>query len=560
MPETPSVTTSIEAAQAAERAGAWDEALARYEDARLELQAAGDPRRACEVLRWIGRVHRERGEFGAAKERYEASLAAAEASGLRDQMAAALNCLGILQQARGEMGEAEMLYWSARELAEEIADHRLAAMVDQNLGTLANTRGDLEEALDRYRSALDRFRALGDDLATAWVLNNMGMRFADLGDWDSAERCYDEAFERADRQRDAATLGTIDLNRAELSLKRGRLGSARDCCDRAFEIFGRAGSKSGQAEANKFYGALYRAMEKRHLAASHLALAAQLAQACGDRLLEAESECERARLHADEDQNREALVCLNRAHRLFEQIQARREAQDVEHELDRLEGTYLEIVKTWAEEIESKDRYTAGHCERVADYTCALAGAVGVGGRDLTWLRMAALLHDVGKTSVPAEVLNKPGKLSADEWALMRRHTIVGDEIVTALDFPRDVRSVVRHHHEWWDGGGYPDGLAGEAIPLTARIVCIADVYDALTSARSYRPALSHEETLRVMGRDAGRVFDPNLFQVFHTSLARGRELLLPIAPNGNGSSSSVSLDPLTRRAPGRPLHRERLG
>ena len=122
----------------------------------------------------------------------------------------------------------------------------------------------------------------------------------------------------------------------------------------------------------------------------------------------------------------------------------------------------------------------------------------------LFWFRIGALLHDVGKLIVPAEVLNKPGKLTDEEWALMRQHPAAGVEMLADVEFPWDVAPMVRSHHERWDGQGYPDGLAGEEIPLAARILCIADVYDALTTERSYKRAFSHLEAMEIMRRESG--------------------------------------------------------
>jgi HD-GYP domain-containing protein (c-di-GMP phosphodiesterase class II) len=153
-----------------------------------------------------------------------------------------------------------------------------------------------------------------------------------------------------------------------------------------------------------------------------------------------------------------------------------------------------------------------------------LAAAVGFKGRDLTWMRMGAFLHDVGKTGVPTEVLNKPGKLTDEEFEQMKRHTTIGDAIISETPFPWDIRPIVRNHHERWDGRGYPDKLKGEEIPLTARILCVADVYDALTSTRSYRPALSREEALAIMDKEAGVVVDPTLYALFRELIrARGQ-------------------------------------
>ncbi|HEX6693828.1 MAG TPA: HD-GYP domain-containing protein, partial [Longimicrobiales bacterium] len=197
---------------------------------------------------------------------------------------------------------------------------------------------------------------------------------------------------------------------------------------------------------------------------------------------------------------------------------------ELDHRLDGLEETYLAVVEQWAESIEAKDRYTAGHCGRVADYAVRLAAASGFKGRDLTWFRMGGFLHDVGKTGVPLEILNKPGKLTDEEFLLMQSHTTMGDDIVAPLNFPWDIRPLVRSHHEKWDGTGYPDRLKGEEIPFAARILCVADVYDALTSARSYRPALSQAEAFKIMDRESGTTLDPVLY-------ARFRELMLQSVP-----------------------------
>jgi putative nucleotidyltransferase with HDIG domain len=150
-----------------------------------------------------------------------------------------------------------------------------------------------------------------------------------------------------------------------------------------------------------------------------------------------------------------------------------------------------------------------------------LAEAVGITGRDLTWLRMGAFLHDVGKTGVPTEVLNKPGKLTDEEFELMKRHTVLGDAIISETPFPWDIRPIVRNHHERWNGTGYPDRLAGENIPYHARILCVADVYDALTTARSYRGAMSHEQAMEIMRKESGTTFDPELFALFDSLMAQ---------------------------------------
>jgi putative nucleotidyltransferase with HDIG domain len=508
-------TDSLHEAQQAERDGRWDVALQAYQAALAGLGEAGTAGEIAPIHRRIGVVHAQRGHFEPARESYEVGLRIAEGSGLQGELARTLLCMANLEQYQGRLAEADTLYTRSRRVAEQTGDNQLLARVDQNLGTLANIQGDLETALRCYQSSLDRYLALDDELAAARALNCMAMAHLDLEKWDEAEACFDRAFALADRARDVNTLGGIEINRAELYIKRGAYDRARESCDGAFEIFGRLESQTGLAEVYKIYGVLFRQTGKPVLADTHFKQAIELAKECRVPLLEAETLNEWALAHLVQERNSQALFCLNSAHRTFSELHARRELLDLDARLDGLEATYLKVVQSWGESIESNDRYTAGHCERVANYACLLAEAVGIEGRDLTWMRMGGYLHDVGKIAIPPEVLNKPGKLTPEEWALMQTHTVEGDAIVAELNFPWDIRPIVRSHHERWDGSGYPDGLKGEEIPLTARILCLADVYDALRTTRSYRAALSVDESFRIMAGDVGRIFDPSLFPVF---------------------------------------------
>jgi putative nucleotidyltransferase with HDIG domain len=517
----------LEGALEAWSGGQWDEALTHYEQAIPVAARQAGAAEVANIFRSIGNLHRERGALELASEAYEVSLAIAEANQLAVAALSARMGLAAVEYHRGALEAAERLYLSAREEAVTLRQTHLVAMIDQNLGAMANIHGDVEGAVRRYNAALEHFDSVGDSLSMAGVLTNLGMAYVDQSAWAEAEACFDRALALADRLKVAAILGHIQINRAELYVRSRDALRARECCDQAFELYQRIHSESGMAETHKWYGVIYRDSSRPALADTHLRAAVETARGCDDRLLEAEAMAEWAVVHLNAERNGEALQCLNGAHRIFADMHARRELVDLDRRLDQLEDTYLRVVRAWAESIESKDRYTAGHCERVANYSCLLAQAVGITGRDLTWLRMGGYLHDVGKISVPAEVLNKAGKLSEEEWALMQNHTVEGDTIVSGLNFPWDIRPVVRSHHERWDGYGYPDGLAGEAIPLTARIVCLADVYDALTTTRSYRAAFPREEALRIMDSEVDRIFEPELFLLF-------RSLILGRLPRGD--------------------------
>lgn len=504
----------LTAGRNAQNAGRWDEALQLYQNALVEWQPRGGAP-AAELLRRSGLVHYHRGDYGVALNLFESSRRIANEAGLPDQVASATNALAIVHQALGQLDLALSLYEAARAAAQQAGNARLEAQIEQNMGIVACIRGDARLAIERYQSALEKHETLGDVLGATRVLNNLGMAFIDLEHWTDSERVLTQALVQAEHLGNRELLATVQLNRAELYLKLCHFDEARACCDQAFEIFSRLESKSGLGETYKTYGMIFRESGKLHLAEAHLSVVTELAHAADDPLLEAEAEAQVALVHMAHSRNADALRSLNRAHRLFASLNAKRELVDVDRQLDKLEESYLRVVELWGASIESTDRYTAGHSRRVAHYTERLAAACGFTGRELTWIRMGAFLHDVGKTVLDPAILNKTGPLNSDEWQTMRRHTIAGDEIVSGLGFPYDIRPMIRSHHERWDGRGYPDCLAGEQIPLTARILGIADAFDALTTDRSYRGGYSPLEALEFMAAEAGGHFDPGLLRIF---------------------------------------------
>lgn len=509
-----------EAAEAEKRSN-WTQAITVYETL-LRQSAVEQSSLRAQVLRRIGIVHYYRGDFELADELYEASIECARACGAWPQLASGLNSLAISRQGQGDLANAETLYQEARRAAEQAGHRRLLVMIQQNLGTMASLRGDSDTALDCYRSALVHYEEDQDSEGIVWVLNNLALVHVHKRDFAQAEGFFQRALRLAEERRDTQMIATIQLNRGEMFVAQQAYGAARQCADTAFGLFTRIDSKQGLGEAAKLYGVLYREDGKLTLAESYLSVVTNIARASDFRMLHAEAEAELALVHLAAGRNREALRSLNLAHRLFTEMRARRELADVAHRLEKLERKYLTVTQVWGESIESCDQHTAGHCARVADYATRLAAAVGFSGRELTWLRMGAFLHDVGNTALPAALLAKPGKLDRVEWEQMTRHTLAGDALVADMDFPWDVRPIVRNHHEHWDGSGYPDGLQGEEIPLPARIVCVADVFDALTTTRSYRPAHSVLGALQIMRGEVGTVLDPALFEVFWRSVIPG--------------------------------------
>jgi HD-GYP domain-containing protein (c-di-GMP phosphodiesterase class II) len=182
-----------------------------------------------------------------------------------------------------------------------------------------------------------------------------------------------------------------------------------------------------------------------------------------------------------------------------------------------LRRSYTATVSALSNAVEARDAYTGAHAERVAAYGIEIAGAAGLPAEDLPRLEFGFLLHDIGKVAIPDAILYKPEALTDEERALMEQHPLIGAEIVGRVEFLSGAVEVVRSHHERWDGCGYPDGLAGEEIPLPARVFAVADVLDALTTDRPYRPASSFAVAREMITAESGTHFDPRVVDAFNT-------------------------------------------
>jgi diguanylate cyclase (GGDEF)-like protein len=521
LPSRATTTQLIEDARALDKLGRRSEARAQYELAIRSL-----PANACAMssmlLRWIARTYEVDTDYAAAEDCAIAAVASAEVANDRNALGHALNVLGAVAWRQGNLDRAAELFHEALERGTTSTDPRLQVDVMTNLGTMAGIRGDFREALRCFQDALahGRLHSLLDNIVIA--LNNLGLTNMALGRLDAAEDAFTEALTIADALGGMSTRVQLEVNSAALQIEKRDFAAAKQRCDRAMALAEHLDDARANGEAAKVYGVIARETKDLVAAESHLTSARDIAVAASDLMLEGSANRELAVLFAELGRNRETLLALNRAHACFTQLRSRHELADVGRRMTRLEGDFLDVVRKWGESIESKDHHTQGHCERVADLAVSLAAHVGLDETSLFWFRIGALLHDVGKLIVPAEVLNKPGKLTEDEWALVRQHPAAGEKLLADVQFPWDVAPMVRGHHERWDGQGYPDGLSGERIPLAARILCVADVYDALTTSRSYKRAFSQIEAVEIMRREVGRQFDPALFARFEELVRRG--------------------------------------
>src|SRR5690349_15995246 len=496
---TRSAADLLHEARSRERSACIPEAIESYEAAIAAASATDERAVLAETLRRLAIVRHHRNETAAARELCSQSYDVACQIGNDVLAAEALNTMGALALRTGAIDDARANF--LRALKRGGHSRELLARIEQNLGILANIRGELAAAVAHYEASVAAYRATNNEHGCATTYVNLGIAHTDLGQYDRADEYFSKSFEIAERASDAHLQGLCLVNHAEVHFMRGRYDEARRNAESALAIFDQIDSRTDKSEAYKTIGMVYRETGRPALAESRLRTAIELAVSAGSVLNEAEAARELALLMQAMGRNQDALTLLNQAHRLFGRLDARVDLIYVGGKVSELETTYFDVVREWGQSIESADSYTFGHCERVAQRALAVARGLDLDDTAQTTIRLGAYLHDLGKVRVPHEVLNKPGPLTREEFEVVQMHPIWGLELLASVEFPWDLKPIIRWHHERYDGTGYPDRLRGDEIPVAAQIVGIVDVYDALTTARSYRPAMSHEAAMTEIER-----------------------------------------------------------
>jgi putative nucleotidyltransferase with HDIG domain len=430
--------------------------------------------------------------------------------------AEALNARALVHIDQAQWANATAQLTRALELAGSEA--LLVARIEQNFGIIANIQGDFPGARRRYLRSLMRFRQARDEQGCAIAYHNLGMLSADQREWRKADEYFAASLKIAERLGDIPFQASVLLNRSEVHVGLTHYDRAFNDAEQALEIFTRLGNVSGKADAYRSLGIVYREMGMPELAEQRFRAALANATAVGAPLQIAEANRDVALLYIKQERNHEAMTRLTAAHRMFSQLGANADHRRVVADVEDLEAVFLDVVARYGRSLESADTYTYGHSERVAAYAVAIAEALALDPIDVTTVRVGASLHDIGKVRIPATILNKPGKLTPEEFDIIKKHPEWGLEILEDIEFPWLIKPIIRWHHEKVDGSGYPDGLSADAIPLHAQIVCVADVFDAMTSARSYQDPVPPGEAVARM-RTLARWWRPDVFAAFVGSI-----------------------------------------
>lgn len=482
----------------------------------------------------VGLLLLGRGLLVAAREEFRQWLALVEGSNDPQQIIPALNALAAVAHRRREMEEALGFMGRALALTQDpsISDG-LRLRVHLNLMTVHMEIGQLDAALDHAKQAAVLEARAEPTLSRAYWLN-LSMLYWRRQEWVPMRRASRQAYTRGIATGDgmAAAKALTNMGIAHLGL--GALNLAERDLTTAlskFEEFDSAEVAYVHAELGKLY--LQRGDHQAAMESGRKALQALLT---GTGVLDKEEVARVSRLFgiifSTSGQRNLTLKYLNRAAAYFSQIGLRAEWQrsteligqflsgpvspgrrQLMEEVQRLD--LLTAVLDLTDDLESVDPYLRGHSERVASLAVLLGEDLGIAGEELQTLNHAARLHDVGMIAVDIDLLQRVGPLTEAERNRVSMHSVIGEEMLRPYGLPSAGLKAVRHHHERWDGQGIPDGLAGDAIPRLARIVRVAEIYDALTSDRVYRKAMSHASALDELAAMAGRELDPDLVDRF---------------------------------------------
>jgi len=417
-----------------------------------------------------------------------------------------LSLIGAIAFEKGDLSEARQRFSEVLHIARKAETAIAEAAALSNLGAIANVQGDFAIALWNYRCARGAFRRANSTNGEARALQNMGMVHADLRQWKTAAECYEKARDLAVASDDPELITTITLNTIEVHLNTGHLDRARQTCDNAMRRATKLGNKHLTAEAHRYEGEIHRRLGEVDQAKRSLEQAISMSHDAGIPLAEAEALRSMGELDVSQNDREAALGAFGQAFKLFIGL-------DAEHEL--AESVLIRIIEQLSAETESRDPFLYGHSARVADLAVAIADELELDCKTKKALLVAGYLHDIGKLDVDQAILNRKGELTAQELTHIRDHAAFGAARLAKLNLPWDIVPMVRHHHERFDGTGYPCRLAGEEIPLGARILSVCDMFEALTSDRPYRLAWNADWALHYIESSAGHMGDPKVVEAF---------------------------------------------
>jgi putative nucleotidyltransferase with HDIG domain len=499
-----------EKGRALSKLGRFSEAVEEFEKLLQYCQEKEALPKRAEIFLEIGQLLAKQGEYDRALGHIHRALSAYRRSNNPTGICKSLRNLGVIYIELGEFEDAEIAYGEAIEIAEDNQNHILFGDLNNNLGAIKNMKGDWQGALQCYQVSREVYEKQGEVRKSAYTLNNIGITLLERGQYDDALVNFIDALKVAESIKDAPLILILNINLTDLHLKKGQVLEAATYCQNAFVYLSTENLRNNQlAETKKLAGRISLLEKDFETAARDFDEALDICEELGLQFLGAEVLSEKGNLYLHMGRHMEALQTLEKSFRQFSQMDATGQVEKTEELIGSIEELYLKIFESMAYKVDQKDHYTKGHSDRVANLSLEIARELRLPDGDIKAIVGGALLHDLGKLDIPDDILKKPGRLSKEEYEIVKNHPDLGVNRLAGMNFPWDIIPMIRFHHEQFDGGGYPTGMAGETIPLGARIICVADVFDALTSERPYRAAFSTEKALQVMKEEMVKSFDP---------------------------------------------------
>jgi putative nucleotidyltransferase with HDIG domain len=489
------------------------------------------------AMRRIGNIYWRKGESKTAMNYYRRSLSISRSCGDTKGAAKAYNGIGTLYFNSGNWNKVKEYFNLAVEAASEESDLGLMANIFNNLGAMSNILGDWTMAISYYEKAQDIYKELENVKGLARIYNNLGLTYRDRGDLEKSAQYFEESIRIAGEIGDVSLKADSTLNYLQVLIRLSRLDEAREKCDEVYETLSGTEEESSMAETMLLYGMIYTRTGKWALAEKHFNESISINENHDNLLGKAECYREMALLYKEWGKNKKTLEYLGKSFNAFRALKAVRYLQEIDRKIAELEEFAFKIIRDMGAEVESKDTYTFGHSQRVAHYAVELAKKMHLETDLIKGIMVAAYLHDLGKVKVSKKILLKERKLTPEEYYIIQMHPIWGVEILEGIEFPWEVKPLIRYHQERWNGSGYPDGLSTEEIPLGARIIATADFFDALSTDRPYRSAFSVKQAIKILNKESGTSLDPLIAKKF-IRIIKER---LPLDYEGSLSSIPVS-------------------
>ena len=511
--------------------GKYYESMEHFNTAREIFTELDDSKGIAGTFTNIGVVYSDQSRLDLALDHHLKALSIYEEIDDRNLIAHSLNCIGVVFRKRNDLEKAEYYYQKALEIREETGDMRGLAFSYNNMGILAKERGNLESALNYYSKSLELKEELDDRQGKAIAYSNIGDIHMKLKEYTLSLECYRKSLSIEKELCDEKNLSDNYNKMGHIMTLVGEYEEALEYFKRGLTISTRIGARIFKADSLRELSDLYKAMNDYEKAFTYFKEYSILQQ----EIFSEKSSETITRLqvrHETEQKEKEAELYYLKNVELQKEINDRKLVEnqlvvqehllekrvkdrtiELQQSMQKLKNSVEGTIHTLSKIIESKDPYTSGHQMRVAKLAELIAIEMGFTEDNVEAIFMISLVHDIGKISIPQEILSRPVELSNLEQEIIQTHPQIGYDILSNVEFPWPVADVILQHQELYDGSGYPKGLKGNQIMIEARIIAVADVIEAMTSHRPYRSTPGLESAIKEITLHSGKLYDPQVVE-----------------------------------------------